>query len=250
MVREFAKAVHGKSGKVIFVNITKPSESIWGDVIDYWVEWDCDTWVADLKDRRKEIWLPLGVSNDTASKDEKPKTVAKNPAATRPDVTNGAYLTMKIVDQLGRLSGRISDITDQNRNNEQGSVTPINTDDGAKKRKKPSPPRPNSVRPNKENGAYLVYEIISNLRRLATWATIAPLSGKLPLGTVSGNIPGRPQTKLKHLSSFASLDLPELPTPPSSDLATSPLTPGAQRIKSLGSISAILSSPLRYWRDR
>jgi NAD-dependent SIR2 family protein deacetylase len=42
MVKEFGKAVHRKSGKVTFVNKTKPPESIWGDVIDYWEEWDCD----------------------------------------------------------------------------------------------------------------------------------------------------------------------------------------------------------------
>jgi NAD-dependent SIR2 family protein deacetylase len=250
MVREFAKAVHGKGGKVVFVNMTKPPESIWGDVIDYWVEWDCDAWVVDLKERRKEIWLPLGASNGASSKEEKPRAVAKNPAATRPDVTNGAYLTMKIVDQLGRLSGRISDVTGQIRSDEQGSSIPSIMEEGSKKRKKPSPPRPNSVRPNKENGAYLVFEIISNLRRLCTsWAANAPLNGKLPLGAISMNIPGRPRARLKS-SSIANAELPQLPTPPNSDQATPPLTPGTQRIKSLGSISAILSSPLRYWRDR
>ncbi len=250
MAREFAKSVHGKGGKVVFVNMTKPPESIWGDVIDYWVEWDCDAWVADLKQRRKEIWLPLGGSNEASPKEEKPRTVAKNPVATRPDVTNGAYLTMKIVDQLGRLSGRISDMANQIQTDEQGSITPTITEEGSKKRKKPSPPRPNSVRPNKENGAYLVFEIISNLRRLCTsWTTNAPLNGKFPLGTISANIPGRPRARLKR-SSMANAELPQLPTPPNSDLATPPLTPGTQRIKSLGSISAILSSPLRYWRDR
>ncbi|KAH9213266.1 DHS-like NAD/FAD-binding domain-containing protein, partial [Leptodontidium sp. 2 PMI_412] len=57
MVKEFAKAVHSKGGKVVFVNNTKPSESTWGDVIDYWVQWDCDQWVLDLKDRREDLWL-------------------------------------------------------------------------------------------------------------------------------------------------------------------------------------------------
>ncbi|ORY70400.1 DHS-like NAD/FAD-binding domain-containing protein, partial [Pseudomassariella vexata] len=52
MVREFARAVHSKGGKVVFINFTKPSESTWGDVIDYWVEWDCDAWVDDLKERK------------------------------------------------------------------------------------------------------------------------------------------------------------------------------------------------------
>lgn len=57
MVREFAKAVHNKGGKVVFVNFTKPSESTWGDVIDYWIEWDCDAWVEDLKERKPTLWM-------------------------------------------------------------------------------------------------------------------------------------------------------------------------------------------------
>ncbi|KAH8196739.1 hypothetical protein TruAng_009094 [Truncatella angustata] len=57
MVREFAKAVHQKGGKVVFINFTKPSESIWGDIIDYWVQWDCDAWVDDLKERKPTLWM-------------------------------------------------------------------------------------------------------------------------------------------------------------------------------------------------
>ncbi|KAI1845936.1 hypothetical protein JX265_011168 [Neoarthrinium moseri] len=57
MVREFAKSVHQKGGKVVFINFTKPSESIWGDVIDYWIEWDCDAWVDDLKQRKPTLWM-------------------------------------------------------------------------------------------------------------------------------------------------------------------------------------------------
>ncbi|KAI0394180.1 hypothetical protein F5Y17DRAFT_429212 [Xylariaceae sp. FL0594] len=57
MVKEFAKAVHNKGGKVVFINFTKPSESAWGDVLDYWIEWDCDAWVEDLKTRKPSLWL-------------------------------------------------------------------------------------------------------------------------------------------------------------------------------------------------
>lgn len=57
MVREFAKAIHQKGGKVVFINFTKPSESIWGDIIDYWVQWDCDAWVDDLKARKPTLWM-------------------------------------------------------------------------------------------------------------------------------------------------------------------------------------------------
>lgn len=59
LVREFAKAVHAKGkgkGKVILVNLTKPSESIWKDVIDYWVTMDCDEWVDSVRVYRPDLW--------------------------------------------------------------------------------------------------------------------------------------------------------------------------------------------------
>lgn len=37
LVRDFAKTIHERAGKVVFVNLTKPAKS-WGGVIDYWVE--------------------------------------------------------------------------------------------------------------------------------------------------------------------------------------------------------------------
>lgn len=59
LVKEFAKAVHaraGGKGKVIFVNLTKPSESVWKDVIDYWVSMDCDQWVGGMRRHRPDLW--------------------------------------------------------------------------------------------------------------------------------------------------------------------------------------------------
>lgn len=62
IIREFAKSVHNqkKAGKVIFVNRTRPAESVWDSVIDYFVPMDCDDWVADLKARRADIWMRQG----------------------------------------------------------------------------------------------------------------------------------------------------------------------------------------------
>lgn len=59
LVREFAKCVHARpnaKGKVIFVNLSKPSDSIWKDSIDYWVSMDCDEWIGALKRHRPDIW--------------------------------------------------------------------------------------------------------------------------------------------------------------------------------------------------
>ena len=63
MVKEFAKAVHaraGGKGKVIFVNLTKPPESVWNGVLDYHIAMDCDAWVEDLRVRRPDIWHQQG----------------------------------------------------------------------------------------------------------------------------------------------------------------------------------------------
>ncbi|KAL1897131.1 NAD-dependent deacetylase hst3 [Sporothrix stenoceras] len=71
LVREFAKAVHSRGGKVVFVNFTKPPESVWSDVIDYWVQWDCDTWVDDLKQKKPIMWLPPGSGIEEPKKKRK-----------------------------------------------------------------------------------------------------------------------------------------------------------------------------------
>ncbi|EOO03946.1 putative hst3 protein [Phaeoacremonium minimum UCRPA7] len=141
MVREFAKAVHNKGGKVVFVNFTKPAESTWSDIIDYWVQWDCDAWVDDLKERKPILWLPPGSKLkvegkptgkkkqevtaepkpekpmktedlerlEKAEKPEKPeKPEPKRPMAIRDDKVNGAYLVCKILRNLERIGGRAS----------------------------------------------------------------------------------------------------------------------------------------------
>ncbi|KAK3370951.1 DHS-like NAD/FAD-binding domain-containing protein [Lasiosphaeria ovina] len=54
LVKDFAKAIHKRAGKVVFVNLTEPATS-WDGVIDYWVEWDCDAWVQDLTDRQPAL---------------------------------------------------------------------------------------------------------------------------------------------------------------------------------------------------
>ena len=109
MVREFAKTVHSRGGKVVFINRTKPPESNWGDFIDYWVEWDCDEWVLDLKERRPDIWLPQGSQGEEkrrVSTDNTKSTLLRpsRPQATRDDKANGVYFTFKILDTLAAFT--------------------------------------------------------------------------------------------------------------------------------------------------
>ncbi len=59
LVKEFAKSVRARpdgKGEVIYVNLSKPSESIWKDTIDYWVSMDCDNWIGALRRHRPDLW--------------------------------------------------------------------------------------------------------------------------------------------------------------------------------------------------
>ena len=61
IVRDMAKAVHSlKHGRVIFVNRTRPAESVWDGIIDDFVAMDCDDWVEDIHRRRSDLWLRQG----------------------------------------------------------------------------------------------------------------------------------------------------------------------------------------------
>ena len=71
LVKEFAKAVHSKkNGKVIFVNLSPPAESVWSETIDYWIEMECDGWTCDkFKERQSQIPFKTKKSKMTALRD-------------------------------------------------------------------------------------------------------------------------------------------------------------------------------------
>lgn len=63
LVKDLAKAVQNKGGKVLFVNRTPVSGSMWKGTIDYHLECDTDAWVSDLKER-----IPLFFMNQSKIK--------------------------------------------------------------------------------------------------------------------------------------------------------------------------------------
>ncbi|KFZ05222.1 hypothetical protein V501_08576 [Pseudogymnoascus sp. VKM F-4519 (FW-2642)] len=213
MVREFAKAVHVRGGSVVFVNQTKPPDSIWGDVIDYWVEWDCDAWVTDLRQRRGDIWLEQGMK----PKNDKPTTTPKNPSAMRPDLTNGAYLQWNILSSLRQLTGRGED---------EEAAKMIKRIDGLHKQAAPKSTVP---------------------RRRSLPATTKKQTSRIPLSNLSSNVQGL-TLPANGKPKSTNGQRRALPSPPTSDEAVpvlpQPMTPRAVRIKKLTSIDAILSSPL------
>lgn len=175
VVREFAKAVHNRrDGKVIFVNYTKPAESVWADTFDFWVEMDCDAWIEDLREKKPIIWLPPGsieeeprstkrrraVKDETEKKDLK-KTkkvddardvkvdaIAPAPAPAPAPVPALAPAPVKIT---GKRSRKV----------EKGSALEAN---------KPVPKRPAAFRDCKQNAAYWTTKI---------WSHLAAMSGRV-----------------------------------------------------------------------
>ncbi|KAL2018447.1 hypothetical protein VTK56DRAFT_803 [Thermocarpiscus australiensis] len=51
LVRRFARTVVANRGKVIYVNRTEASQRGWRGFFDYWIKWECDSWVQDLMSR-------------------------------------------------------------------------------------------------------------------------------------------------------------------------------------------------------
>lgn len=153
LVREFAKAVHDRGGKVVFVNFTKPPESVWADVIDMWVQWDCDAWVDDLQRRKPALWLPPGTTIPEELKSKAPKV----PKASR--------------RQSGGETGKRKDGTDATSQKKRDGDGP------ARKAKRESTGATIVVQPVQE-----VVKEIPRLRPLDTLPREAPLQaqGSLP----------------------------------------------------------------------
>lgn len=158
VVREFSKAVHNrKDGKVIFVNYTKPAESVWADVIDFWVEMDCDAWIEDLKNKKPIIWMPPGSIEEDA-RSTKRRRAAK--------------------DELEKKEPKKSKKVEDTRDTK--TIIPIPTKQKSKKRKsiekeelaetnKPVPKRPAAFRDCKQNAVYWTTKI---------WADLASITGR------------------------------------------------------------------------
>ncbi|KAI1092185.1 DHS-like NAD/FAD-binding domain-containing protein [Rostrohypoxylon terebratum] len=156
MVKEFAKAVHNKGGRVIFINLTKPSESAWGDIIDYWIEWDCDAWVDDLKSRKPHLWL----SPDEILESEKQRREA---------------LAEKKKENLFRKRERIAEKKRASLGEKRRHTIQLD-------KPRPPPKNPSSMRNDYQCGAYVVWEIFQTLAKI----------GNRPFDNLGYNLPQQP----------------------------------------------------------
>ncbi len=229
LVKEFAKAVHDRGGKVVFVNLTKPPESVWADVIDYWVQWDCDAWVGDLQERKPALWLPPGTALSEEEKQKMAKLSRRQSGAEPTKRKDGTEKTAKKSRESDGLVG------DQKREGtglpiqEEGQEPsmlddmpppslPLSSKVGSKRvakvPKEPKEPklnpdakRPASVRDHKLNGAYLVWKITEDLQRI---------TGRSPPASVvtsPQSSTAKPKTKRPRKSAPAALESQNMPTP-------------------------------------
>ncbi|KAL2753136.1 hypothetical protein ACRALDRAFT_1083581 [Sodiomyces alcalophilus JCM 7366] len=194
LVREFAKTVHSRGGKVVFVNFTKPPESSWGDIIDYWVQWDCDSWVSNLRERIPLLWLPPGTKLPPQPRKKRESSGGARPAKKKAktlDEESQASITVKLpTDETGKAESKsVPDNTltptetlhadrdlDTNQPSNPRKSRPKNrltdqpgTSSVGKRDTQPKPPpqRPMSMRDDKVNAAYLTWQITRDLRRIS-----------------------------------------------------------------------------------
>lgn len=184
LVKEFAKAVHDRGGKVVFVNFTKPPESVWADIIDYWVQWDCDAWVTDLRARKPALWLPPGA---TLPEEEKPKTAKLSRRQSGAESNKRKDKTEKTAKKRRESDGLVGDRKEETGEEPRQNVDAQAANEQHEEDRPPTPPkevskktakiprepklnpdakRPASIRDHKLNGAYLVGKIMEDLRRI------------------------------------------------------------------------------------
>lgn len=178
VVKEFAKAIHNKKdGKVIFVNYTKPADSVWADTIDFWVEMDCDAWVHDLKEKKPIIWSPpgtIGEESRSTKRRRRTNVESEKAAAKRDSQGEGADETP--------VSEPKTTAKKAEKKCSQAATKPCAVP-------KPAPKRPVSEREHKDNGAYWTTRIMANLalisgREVKKYSTVSttPASAKKPMG--------------------------------------------------------------------
>ncbi|KAK3688683.1 hypothetical protein B0T22DRAFT_380471 [Podospora appendiculata] len=188
LVKEFAKAVHDRGGKVVFVNFTKPPDSVWADVLDYWVQWDCDAWVGDLQHRKPALFLPPGTvlpedekkparasrrtsGGDTtkqkSSSTNKRRETGGSSSKTQRDSIGSSITVIEDGIEVAELPSEVMAPPRSSRARKDGK------EPGEPREPKlnPNAKRPASIRDHKLNGAFLVWKIMGELRRVTGRAT-------------------------------------------------------------------------------
>ncbi|KAK2002977.1 Hst3 protein [Colletotrichum falcatum] len=251
LVREFAKTIHSRGGKVVFVNYTKPPESSWGDIIDYWVQWDCDAWVSNLKERIPLLWLPPGTKlpkkkKESSDKPKKRQCIAEEGPKSRSESSKSAENAPKTSQPEAAVKSEKSStvatpeaatetslpqaVPDSEKADEPVKLEPVHGQPAAQESETPNvaapksaPRRPMAVRDDTTNAAYVVLKVMAELRRIAGGASISPSS---PMG----HRVEKPKPRRARKSAPAALPRPSDPNTPH-DATNSGLGPSVALVK-------------------
>ena len=261
LVREFAKAVHNKGGKVVFINFTKPPDSVWSDIIDYWIESDCDAWVGDLQKRKPILFLPPGtVLDEEPLKPSKLRRSSTSQSKTKRKKSGDNFkhrdslgtIQVKTKSETGAIEDQVQFMLDPAEKPINGSAEATDeaitrkateaADGSGIQSTSPTDPRPpkavprprrsQGVRDDKANGAWLVYNIMSQLKRITV--------GKTPRS--ADNSPTtKPKPKSKRPRKSAPAVLSTEDGQPVDPVPSTTLSPGPKhrKRKSLQAFSAI-----------
>ncbi|WDK21000.1 Hst3 protein [Colletotrichum graminicola] len=200
LVREFAKTIHSRGGKVVFVNYTKPPESSWGEIIDYWVQWDCDAWVSNLKERIPLLWLPPGTKlpkkkKESSDKPKKRQGIAEEGPKPRSESSKSGENALKTSQpEMAIKSEKSSAVATIRTPLPKAMPDPDKTDEPVKIESvhrqpekqegeapkiaapKAAPRRPMAVRDDTTNAAYVMLKVMAELRRITGSASRSPSS--------------------------------------------------------------------------
>lgn len=186
VVKEFAKAIHNKKdGKVIFINYTKPADSVWADTIDFWVEMDCDAWVNDLKEKKPIIWSPPGtIAEESRNTKRRRRTNVESEkvAAAKGDVKGEG------ADDIPPREPKVTTKRAEKKCPQPPTKPSV---------PKPAPKRPVSEREHKDNGAYWTTRIMANLaflsdRKVKKYSTMSTTPAPAKKQPGAGQIVSKP----------------------------------------------------------
>ncbi|KAK2064017.1 DHS-like NAD/FAD-binding domain-containing protein [Colletotrichum caudatum] len=235
LVREFAKTIHSRGGRVVFVNYTKPPESSWGEIIDYWVQWDCDAWVSNLKERVPLLWLPPGTKLPKKKKEgsDKPKKrqgIAEEGPKPRPESSESGENAPKTsqpqvavkpekpstvaTSEAATRSPLPQTMADPDKADEPIRIEPVPRQPAKQESKatkvtasKTAPRRPMAIRDDTTNAVYVMLKVMAELRRISGGAPPSPSS---PLG----HRVEKPKPRRARKSAPAALPRPSDPSTP------------------------------------
>ncbi|KAF3937351.1 hypothetical protein ABW19_dt0204130 [Dactylella cylindrospora] len=214
IVKAFAAKVKTRGGKVVYINATPAADSIWGDIIDYHIEMDCDAWIKDLKLRRNEIWLHQSLL-DKEWRKTKPSSVpslkkSKTTTGYESDKENSEKLKGQPLVRRKSLSALPSKKKSSAPPKSKQLPTPTNT---PRKKKPKSLPTTPATGASKRSHRAAFPQGTSPLTSLRTTPSSSFLNTPNKRVRISSSLPPMNATTPPHWNRIQDLRTPQRPSP-------------------------------------